>query len=140
MSELGEKDGGSPGPEESRGIRSQLARLARREAALAHGLESVLASGSFDGKEFARLLAGQWSTIEHRLVWTLRWMDQLDQRMSHVESRLSTLTGQASDQEEALRMMCSVLRDLDDPYGFGVSLDERIMGDRQDPAPGELED
>jgi hypothetical protein len=32
-------------------------------------------------------------------------------------------------------MMCEVLRSLDDPYGFGQSLDERFIGDGQDHAP-----
>ena len=25
--------------------------------------------------------------------------------------------------------MCSVIQEIDDPYGFGLSLDERILGE-----------
>jgi hypothetical protein len=44
-------------------------------------------------------------------------------------SRLNSLTNRAIEQENALRMMCEFLKDLDDPYGFGQSLDERVLGD-----------
>ena len=57
------------------------------------------------------------------------WMGQLDRRIGQIESRVSGLATRASDQQEALRMMCSVIQEIDDPYGFGQSLDERILGE-----------
>ena len=30
-------------------------------------------------------------------------------------------------------MMCSVIQEIDDPYGFGLSLDERVLGDGAKP-------
>ena len=35
----------------------------------------------------------------------------------------------ASDHDEALRIVCALLKEIDDPYGFGESLDERIFGE-----------
>ncbi len=70
----------------------------------------------------------------------LRWIDQLDRRVSQVESRLADLANQASDQGEAFRMMCSVIKNIEDPYGFGVSLDERILGDAGHATTDEQED
>ena len=61
-----------------------------------------------------------------------RWMMRLDRRMRQVESRLAALAGQAADQQEAIGMICTILRDLDDPYGFGLSLDERLARDGSD--------
>ena len=55
-----------------------------------------------------------------------RWMAQIDRRMRQVESRLAALAGQAADHQEAIGMISTILRDLDDPYGFGSSLDERL--------------
>ena len=34
-------------------------------------------------------------------------------------------------------MICTILKDLDDPYGFGVSLDERLAYDGPDWTPDE---
>jgi hypothetical protein len=137
MNHSEEKHEEPPRPEDSSPTRSQLARFARREAQLAQGLENLLAAESFDRDQFARLLAGQRSAAQGRLAWTVKWMEQLDERVTELESRLSTLTGQASNQERSVRMICSVLRDLDDPYGFGLSLDERIMSDRDEWTPEE---
>lgn len=61
-----------------------------------------------------------------------RWMMRLDRRMRQVETRLAALAGQAANQQEAIGMICTILRDLDDPYGFGLSLDERLARDGSD--------
>jgi hypothetical protein len=66
-----------------------------------------------------------------------RWMMRMDRRMREVESRLATLTSRAADQQEAIGMICTILRDLDDPYGFGLSLDERLERDGSDRATEE---
>lgn len=61
-----------------------------------------------------------------------RWMARLDRRMRQVECRLAALAGQAADQQEAIGMICTILRDLDDPYGFGLGLDERLAREGSD--------
>jgi hypothetical protein len=37
-------------------------------------------------------------------------------------------------------MICSVLKDIDDPCGFGRSLDERILGDADNSLSEEPDD
>ena len=59
-------------------------------------------------------------------------MERMNQRLGRVESCLKSLSSQAADQEEALRMICEVLKGFDDPYGFGQSLDDLIIGDAPD--------
>ncbi len=64
-------------------------------------------------------------------------MKRLDRRLRQVELRLTALANQAANQQELTRMICAILKDLDDPYGFGLSLDERLARDESDWAPDE---
>jgi hypothetical protein len=77
----------------------------------------------------AQLLQARSLVPQQKLSSFFRWMDQLDRRMSQIESSLSDLANRSSTQDEAIRMMCSVLKEMDDPYGFGQGLDERIFGE-----------
>lgn len=61
-----------------------------------------------------------------------RWMAQMDRRLRRIESRLSALAGRVMDHHEAIGMITALLRDLDDPYGFGASLDERLAREGYD--------
>jgi hypothetical protein len=90
-----------------------------------------------DENPLAQLLQARSPAAQQKLSHILRWMDQLDRRVSQVESSLRDLAGRSSEQDESIRMMCSVLKEIDDPYGCGQSLDERIFGD---PARGPAEE
>jgi hypothetical protein len=131
MSDAAEKSRstGLPVHEGSRGVRALLEKLAHQEAELAASIETALAGEHLDEKSIAQLLRARCSATREGLALIFRWMDQLDHRMKQLESRVSGLATRASDQQEALRMLCSVIQDLDDPYGFGLSLDERILGE-----------
>jgi hypothetical protein len=80
--------------------------------------------------QLAALLAGPSPDAKRELSNLLRWMHQLDRRMRTIESSLSDLANRASHQDETLNMVCAVLKDLDDPFGFGRSLDDRILEER----------
>jgi hypothetical protein len=84
---------------------------ARRTDEPTVGLETALESGLVELKDIVRLLAC---------------------RMSRAESHVASQKDQSSKHEESIRMICTVLKDLDDPYGFGVSLDERLAYDGDD--------
>jgi hypothetical protein len=129
MNEAGRKHRSSPAHDVPSRLRLDLDRLAAKESELTLSLETVLADEHFNPKQFAQLLEERSSAAQQQFSLILKWMDQLDRRVSKVESRLADLASQASDQGEAFRMMCSVLKEIEDPYGFGVSLDERILGD-----------
>jgi hypothetical protein len=115
-----------PSGEGSCDLRAELDELARQGAELARGIEAVLRSEPHGGDGFARLVACRSSIADQRLALLVGWMTLLDRRLSRVESRLAGVAREAAGHEEALRLVCEVLKDLDDPYGFGLSLDERI--------------
>jgi hypothetical protein len=84
-----------------------------------------------DEKLLSQLLHAPASVAQQKLSQIFRWLDQIDSRVNELESRLSDLANHASDQDEKLSMVCSVLKEIDDPYGFGRSLDERTLGDAE---------
>jgi hypothetical protein len=129
MSSPAEKSTGVAQREGSRGLRDELERFARHEAELASSIDAVLAGDHLDEKSVAQLLRARCSATRDGLTLLFQWMDQLDRRIRQIDSRVSGLATRASDQQEALRMMCSVIQEIDDPYGFGLSLDERILGE-----------
>ncbi len=129
MSSSAEKSTGLAERDGTRGLRDELERFARQEAELASSIEIALAGNHLDEKSVAQRLRARCSATRDGLTLLFEWMDQLDRRIRQIDSRLSGLATRASDQQEALRMMCSVIQEIDDPYGFGLSLDERILGE-----------
>ena len=118
-----------PSHESPCGVRADLEKLAVEESELTLGLETVLANGGLDEKSLAQFLQARSSAMQQRISLILGWMDQIDRRVNQMESRLSDLARHATDQDHTLSIMCSVLKEIDDPYGFGQSLDEQIFGD-----------
>ena len=55
-----------------------------------------------------------------------RRIEQLARRLGEQERRSAELADQADSHLEMIRMLCLAIKDLDDPYGMGASLDERI--------------
>jgi hypothetical protein len=114
--------------------------LAELEARLVQGLQRALADGrldlatigSIDLEELARRLASRSGVMDRRHARVVAWMKRVDRRLSRVEARVDALTNQAADQQESTRMICAILKDLDDPYGLGVSLDERLARDESE--------
>jgi hypothetical protein len=129
MNSAAKKSASLPLGEGSRALRTELENLTRQEAELASTLETALAGEQLDEKSVAQLLRARCSATREGLTLIFHWMDQLDRRIGQIESRVSGLATRTSDQQEALRMMCSVIQEIDDPYGFGQSLDERILGE-----------
>jgi septal ring factor EnvC (AmiA/AmiB activator) len=99
---------------------------------LARSLTEALGGGQVDPKQLVQFLAKRLAETERQLTQLGESLGRMNRRVSQVESRLKSLSNQAVDQEESLRMMCEVLKGLDDPYGFGQSLDERVIGDAPD--------
>jgi hypothetical protein len=117
---------------------AELKELARREAELTEGLEAILARETPAGDgSIGRIVARRLSITDRRLELLACWMVLIDTRVGRVESRLRDLKGDVSSHEEALKLLCEVVKQMDDPYGFGLSLDERIAGEA---SMDELED
>ena len=84
-----------------------------------------------DENRLTELLRDRSPDARRELSRILHWMNQFDLRLCRIESGLKDLASRASNQEETLSMLCTVLKELDDPYGFGRSLDERVHDDAE---------
>jgi hypothetical protein len=115
--------------ERTRAIRQVVENLVSLEAEIALGLQAALAGAHLDEEAFARLVQARCAATRETIMLIFRSLGQLDRRISQIESRVSDLAMRAADQQNELRMICSVLKEIDDPYGFGLSLDERILGE-----------
>lgn len=124
---------------EPNGSRAHLEELDRRDAGLAQTIEGLLGREDLDVRELAVLLAGRMSIANRRLTVLSHWVSRLTNRLGELESRSERLSRKAGDHEDSLLMICQVLKDLDDPYGFGLSLDERIAEDGPSRSSGEME-
>jgi hypothetical protein len=122
----------SPDQGDGHGNEAESHYLARPEFKLSSGLESATDSGAVDLRPVVQFLASRLWDAEHQLARLGQRMEGMKRRVSELESQLSRMAGRSSDHEESIRMMCAVLKDLDDPYGFGMSLDERLAYDEAD--------
>jgi hypothetical protein len=118
---------------------SGLDTSASRDAELARSIEAMFAGEGRTRNHVAVLLAGRLSIADRRIALLARLATLMARRLLAVECRSERHANKISDHEEALRMVCEVLQELDDPYGFGKSLDERIAGDGPSPLPSEFE-
>ncbi len=114
-----------------------MERLDMQQESPALAVLAAVESGHVDLKAAVLFLASRLSDAEGRLVHLGRSIDRMKRRASDVESRLAGLARESSQHEESLRMICAVLKDLDDPYGFGISLDERLTYEGPDSTPDE---
>jgi hypothetical protein len=132
MNEHGKTELGSSGRGER--ARSDMAvdRRGQPEASATLGLAAALEGGHVDLKAAVLFLAARLSEAECRLAHLGRAMDRIKRRVSEAESQLAGLASRSSQHEDSLRMMCAVLKELDDPYGFGAGLDEQIAYDGPD--------
>ena len=129
MNSAAKKPAGLPFHQGPRAHSRRVRKLVREEAELASSVETALAGEHVDERSFARLLRARCSATRQGITLIFNWMSQLDRRISQLESHVSGLANRAANQEDTMRMMCSMLEELDDPYGFGQSLDERVLGE-----------
>lgn len=133
MSELVNTRSESPPPGGPRRFRNTLDQLARQESDLEHAVQQALAADAVEPKTLATLLAKQSSIANRRLTLLTQWVSALDRQIGELGTDSETHSEQIVEHEHALRMVCDMLKDMDDPYGFGLSLDERIAGNGGEP-------
>jgi chromosome segregation ATPase len=114
------------------GVEIKQLQSTSQDDGLARSLMEALGAGQVDPKDVVQFLAKRLAETEREVTQLGESMGRMSRRVSQVESRLKSISNQAADQEESLRMMCEVLKSLDDPFGFGQSLDERVIGDAPD--------
>ena len=92
------------------------------------GIESAsaLESGRIDLKDVVLHLSSRLAQAECRLARLGRAAALLSRQVDDAASRLDELASRSCGHDHAINMICSILKDLDDPYGFGASLDERL--------------
>ena len=88
--------------------------------------------GAGDLRPVVQFLASRVWDAEHQIARLVQRMDGMKRRIKELETRLARVERRSSEHEESIRMMCVVLRELDDPYGLGPSLDERLAYDDAD--------
>ncbi len=111
---------------------SHLVDSARELADLATRLDRLAAAEAAEAKEIAILAARSTSILIRRLAAIDRRLSRIDGRLRREEYRLGNLSSRISDHETSLRMICEVLKQMDDPYGFGRGLDDRIANEDLD--------
>jgi hypothetical protein len=107
-------------------------RSDRAEAEPTGSFEAALRAGRVDLRPLVQYLASRVWAAERQLERLGQSMDRIRRRVGEVESQVAGLASRSSEHGESLRMMCTILKELGDPYGFGTSLDERIACDGTD--------
>lgn len=90
------------------------------------GIDSALESGRINLKEIVLQLSSRLARAESQLARLGRAANLLNHRVDNAASLLDELAGRLYGNSNAINTICSILKDLDDPYGFGASLDERL--------------
>jgi hypothetical protein len=106
-----------------RAFGDRLDDLDRRVAELAQIAERAPRGGRRDDAAI-----GESVGAEERAEALSRRIDLLVRRLDRVTSRVDEIARQVAGHEDALKIVCLLLKQIDDPYGFGESLDERILG------------
>ena len=105
---------------------------------LARTIAEVLNCDQREARELVTLATQRSPVADRRLTLLARSVVRLARRLREAESRTRKLAARVDDHEKSLRMVCEILKQLDDPYGFGLSLDDRIGDD--DPELSSSED
>jgi hypothetical protein len=137
---MNETQGNDPSPaarHDPGGIEPGPARVPRQEAHPTMGLEAAVESGQVDLKAVVLFLACRLTDAEVELARLGRSMNRVNRRLGVLQSRMSQVESQSFEHQQSLQMVCAILRDLDDPYGFGLSVDERLAYDAPEWMPEE---
>ncbi|MHB1556637.1 MAG: hypothetical protein ACYC61_04040 [Isosphaeraceae bacterium] len=137
MDEPRKQDRVSPVQADQEGNEAGPRRLTEQGGSLTVSLTGAIENGTIDLRPVVQFLAARVWETERQLARLGRRMERIKRRVSELESELSRVADRSSQQEESIRMMCEVLKELDDPYGFGTSLDERLAYDEADRATEE---
>lgn len=119
-------------PADPGGNQARPQHLAGPEADLTLSLDNAIQNGTVDLRPVVQFLAARVWEAERQLGRLARRMDGMKRRVSELEFELSRVAGRSSAHADSIRMICTVLKELDDPYGFGTSLDERLAYDEAD--------
>lgn len=104
---------------------------------LARTIAEIVDCDHGDAKELVALASQRLPIADRRLGLLARSVVRLARRVREVETHSRELASQVDSHEQSLRMICEILKQLDDPYGFGLSLDDRIADEDSDVSSSE---
>lgn len=125
MTPITNPDDTTRGTEELRNLARRVEALERRIAS-SDGAESPRSEGGRRAEGPAGPVTSGWFPPDARDRSLCRRIDQLSRRLVEQERRSAELGAMVDRQRETVRLLCHVIKELDDPYGLGESLDERI--------------
>lgn len=99
---------------------------------IADRLERLAAAESVDAREIARLTAVSLASVARRIAAIERRTTLIGGRIGGWEARLEVSEDRIVDQQRSLNLICELLKQMDDPYGFGRETDDRIASEEID--------
>jgi hypothetical protein len=120
---------------EARTWRRELDDLERQDAELARTCQLLSSRDGQGWGELFALMTSRSMIANRRIALLTQWMNCVTTSVMELERGSHRAESQSERQEKLLQLLCEAWNELDDPYGFGVSLDERIAGDDENLAP-----
>jgi hypothetical protein len=117
---------------DARGPAEKTSQSICHEYALARALERDLEAGSVDLRQAVRWLARSSTAAVRRVARLERFKQGLIERDCQAAARLEEIAARVAELERAINVICTLLKEIDDPYGLGQSLDERLALDGAD--------
>jgi hypothetical protein len=114
MSQSRRSDLGASPRHEPSAADDQSDHLTQCERNISRRLVLACSGSTVDLKEIARFLALQSRAVERRLALCSQMTEQANRRADQAELRLAALSRRVSEQDEALKTMCQILKDLDE--------------------------
>jgi hypothetical protein len=99
---------------------------------IADRLERIAAAESVDAREIARLTAISLASVARRIAAIERRTTLISGRIGGWEARLEESEEHIGEHQKSLRLICELLKRMDDPYGFGRETDDRIASEEID--------
>lgn len=99
---------------------------------IADRLERIAADESVDAREIVRLAAVSLASVARRIAAIERRTTLISGRIGGWEARLEESEDRIGDHQRSLKLICELLKQMDDPYGYGRETDERIAREEID--------
>lgn len=114
-------------------LRRKLAEHSTDEYRIARHLCSLRNDPHVRFGDVLGLLAQQAELAAKRAAALSSLLDWVEAYQLSAARSAARLTTKVHEHERAIDDMCILIRDFDDPYGFGASLDQRIATESDEP-------
>lgn len=125
-------DSARPSPSEPVVVESRTVESGTDAVEFADRLARLASDESVDAREIARLTAISLASVARRIAAIERRTTLISGRIGGWEARLEASEDRIGDHQKSLKLICELLKQIDDPYGFGRETDERIAREEVD--------